>query len=462
MEVRMPVVTDSRILRAVPGGTRIGDAKYGAKCDVLAQDPPAPAVADSLQIRLVNVAGQPVGWISADAVDTTNNAVSGSLNRNEFADYCVFFEKDCLFSSLYLMAVAELRTQVRAPSAPGNAASALHGPFALTLTDWQYGTKIPGYPFSYTDADIDDFTAQINVFGAMAQTAQKKITDLRGGAPAFDALYLTQVVGASVANSILANPNQNVASLIAAGSSTDLAKDGVDKNTVLQNYSSLLGINQGSGIIAKLDADMQTAINTVSPTIAQAGGSTASSAPQQPVPAQTGQTTSQKIAWGGVVSADFKTKVCQIASNLGCDPNHLMAAMAFESEETFSPSIVNPRSGATGLIQFMPGPKGSAVALGTTTAALAKMSAIDQLSFVEKYLQPYRNKMHSLSDVYMTILFPIAVGKPESFVLFSSPSLAFRENSGLDVNHDGAVTKGEAASLVQAKLDKGLGGARLG
>ncbi len=137
----MPVVKDSRNLRATPGGTPIGGAKYGAKCEVLGQDPGAPAAANSLQIRLVNVAGQPVGWISADAVDLTKDAISGSLNRNEFADYCVFFEEKCLFSSLYLMTVAELRTQVRVPEAPGNAAPALHGPFALTLADWQYGTR---------------------------------------------------------------------------------------------------------------------------------------------------------------------------------------------------------------------------------------------------------------------------------------------------------------------------------
>jgi hypothetical protein len=456
MEAHMAVVTDSRILRASPGGTRIGAAKYGAKCDVLGQDPTAPAPADSLQIRLVNVAGQPVGWVSADAVDTTKDALTGSLNRDEFADYCVFFEEKFLFSSLYLMAVAELRTQVRVPSAPGNAASALHGPFALTLADWQYGTKIPGYPFSYTDADIDDFTAQIDIFGAMAQTAQKKITDLRGGAPAFDALYLTQVIGASAANSVLANPNQNVANLIAAANPTDLANDGVDKNTVLQTYSSFLGINQGSGIIAKLDADMQNAINGVLPTITRAGGSTVSSASQQPV---SGQPTDQKIAWGGVVSADFKARVSQICAGLGCDPNFLMAAMAFESVETFSPSIVNPISGATGLIQFMPK---TAEGLGTTTSALKMMTALGQLDFVQKYLQPFKNKMRSLSDVYMTILFPPGVGKTESFVLFSRPSIQYQQNQSLDVNRDGVITKGEAASLVQAKLDKGLGGARLG
>jgi hypothetical protein len=56
----------------------------------------------------------------------------------------------------------------------------------------------------------------------------------------------------------------------------------------------------------------------------------------------------------------------------------------------------------------------------------------------------------------MTILFPVAVGKPDSFVLFAKPSPAYDENSGLDVNDDFQITKGEAASKVQAMLDRGL------
>jgi hypothetical protein len=63
--------------------------------------------------------------------------------------------------------------------------------------------------------------------------------------------------------------------------------------------------------------------------------------------------------------------------------------------------------------------------------------------------------MRMLSDVYMTILFPAAVAKPESFVLFKAPSRRCEQNAGLDVNHDGQVTKGESASKVQTKLAKG-------
>jgi hypothetical protein len=161
-----------------------------------------------------------------------------------------------------------------------------------------------------------------------------------------------------------------------------------------------------------------------------------------------------EVAWGKKVSGPFKTKVIKISNDLGCDPSHLMAAMAFETGETFSPRIKNKQSGATGLIQFMaPTAKG----LGTTLDKLAAMSDVDQLDFVKKHLAPFKNRMSTVSDVYMTILFPRAVGKPEAFVLFKSPTRAFKQNKGLDANpKDGQVTKAEAAAKVHAKLVRGL------
>ncbi len=159
------------------------------------------------------------------------------------------------------------------------------------------------------------------------------------------------------------------------------------------------------------------------------------------------------IAWGRKVSTAFKEEVIILAAGLECDPSHLMAAMAFETGETFKPWKRNPASGATGLIQFLPR---TAKALRTTTDALAAMTAEDQLYFVGQYFRPFAGRMRTLSDVYMAILWPRAVGKPDATVLFAAPSTTFEQNKGLDVNRDGAVTKGEAASKVQRMLDKGL------
>jgi hypothetical protein len=160
-----------------------------------------------------------------------------------------------------------------------------------------------------------------------------------------------------------------------------------------------------------------------------------------------------KIAWGAKVGEPFKKRVVEVCTGLGCDPSFLMAAMAFETGERFTADVVNSTSGATGLIQFMPS---TAKALGTTTAKLAKMTAVEQLDVVEAYFAPFKSRLGTLSDVYMAILWPAAVGRPESHELFSRPSAAYKQNSGLDVNKDGIVTKAEAAAKVFAKLTKGM------
>jgi hypothetical protein len=163
-----------------------------------------------------------------------------------------------------------------------------------------------------------------------------------------------------------------------------------------------------------------------------------------------------KMAWGAKVSATFRARVAWIAATLALDVNWIMACIAWESGESFSPSKKNMAgSGATGLIQFMPS---TAADLGTTTAALAKMTAEDQLNYVYKYFRlmiKQHGPIKSIEDCYMAILWPAAVGKPITFQLFKS-QVQYRQNSGLDTNKDGVITKYEAASHVREKLAKGM------
>ncbi len=159
------------------------------------------------------------------------------------------------------------------------------------------------------------------------------------------------------------------------------------------------------------------------------------------------------IAWGRNVSAEFRNRILEISADLGTEPSHLMAAIAFETGKTFSPSIRNKASGATGLIQFMPS---TATSLGTSTDELAGMSAEAQLDLVARYFQPNRGKLRTLADVYMAILWPAAVGKPADYVLFAKPGVAYQQNAGLDRNQDGKVTKTDAERQVRRLLAEGL------
>ena len=162
------------------------------------------------------------------------------------------------------------------------------------------------------------------------------------------------------------------------------------------------------------------------------------------------------LAWGKKLTGEERRLVRVMCARLGVEPDFMMAAMAFETGETFSPSVRNPVSSATGLIQFM---ASTAKALGTSVEALAGMTFAEQLVWVEKYFTPWKGRLVSLEDVYMAILWPAAVGKPLDYVLFakadSKRRRAYLANAGLDVNYDGKITKAEAAGKVRAKLVKG-------
>lgn len=161
------------------------------------------------------------------------------------------------------------------------------------------------------------------------------------------------------------------------------------------------------------------------------------------------------LAFGARVSPAFRTRVYELVRNLGWTNEHadwLMACMAFETGETFSPSVRNPSSTATGLIQFM---AATARQLGTTTTKLAAMSAVQQLAYVEAYLRPYARRIRSLEDMYLAILWPRGIGQALSWVLWYSGTQAYAVNRGLDRNRDRKVTKHEATQKVRDLLAKG-------
>ena len=83
----------------------------------------------------------------------------------------------------------------------------------------------------------------------------------------------------------------------------------------------------------------------------------------------------------------FAQKIKQVAANINADPIDLATLISFETAGTFSPSIRGPvvkgRGRAVGLIQFM---SSTAAELGTTSEALAQMSQVEQMDYVERYL----------------------------------------------------------------------------
>lgn len=158
---------------------------------------------------------------------------------------------------------------------------------------------------------------------------------------------------------------------------------------------------------------------------------------------------------------DFLREVRSVADSLNkIDPNSLMAVM--NSESGLNHKAVNPKGGATGLIQFMPD---TAVGLGTTTAELKAMTNVQQLAYVKKYFENV-NKANAKKgippiktyyDLYTATFYPAMVGKPDSYVIGSerSPEYAKKvasQNPAIDLGKKGYITHGDFKTWIKSRM----------
>ena len=151
------------------------------------------------------------------------------------------------------------------------------------------------------------------------------------------------------------------------------------------------------------------------------------------------------------ITIPFQNKVKEVAQRLEVNPSWLMAMMHFETAGTFSAQITN-QLGYTGLIQF-----GVATAreLGTTTAQLRLMSEVEQMEYVYKYFLRYKSKIKNYVDMYLAVIFPVALGKSSDFVIQTSSISAekFRNaNPIFDLNKDGEVTVAEIEKQMISRI----------
>ncbi len=169
----------------------------------------------------------------------------------------------------------------------------------------------------------------------------------------------------------------------------------------------------------------------------------------------TGDANALKNRWSRInpsLSLEFYDKVIQIANRLNFSADDLMALMNSESglDHTKENSI-----GATGLIQFMPQ---TAVSLGTTTEELKSMSAVDQLDYVESYIaNAKRAAGYQSSDrigpgtLYALVWLPAYANREILAERQNDPREYYAQNSGLDVNGDGVISKADLAQRIENK-----------
>ena len=83
------------------------------------------------------------------------------------------------------------------------------------------------------------------------------------------------------------------------------------------------------------------------------------------------------------------------------------------------------------------------------------MTAVDQLDWVEYYLSNNgKGKMKTVYDVYLAVFAPAYLGKPDSQILYKSPTVQYAANVGMDKNRDGCITVGDVKAIIGKHVPK--------
>ncbi len=163
-----------------------------------------------------------------------------------------------------------------------------------------------------------------------------------------------------------------------------------------------------------------------------------------------------KNKWSSKIDLEdaFYEKVIKISKDIKCSPEDLMALMSSESAGTFNPAEWNHAGNrAVGLIQFT---DIAAKSINTTLEELEKMSALEQLDYVKKYLIYAKTKVakfdksHELSagDLYAITYLPAYAKKNILASKKNDPNEFYAKNRILDIDNDGKITKEDLSQQI--------------
>jgi hypothetical protein len=167
----------------------------------------------------------------------------------------------------------------------------------------------------------------------------------------------------------------------------------------------------------------------------------------------------------------FYTKLIQMSSELGLNPEDVLAMMEIESGlNPHVSSKMSEKVGTAGLTQLIPSVRRQVGFTGTRDEFMA-LSGEDQLPYIKRYfekmVQQNGGPFKSAAQMYVANLWPIALSyprvranDPNAIVISSHPApggkvpidfeiKAYYGNKGLDVDNDGNITLGDLSKVIQ-------------
>ena len=246
----MAIMMRTRTLRESPGGPITAvEALEGVRVVVLKTE-------DGWGNIRLEASGEE-GWVSEDAIDKDATEL-GSLGREDVAWECVDMAYTLGPNAFYLMAVAQLRSNVSGARLPGTDCV---GPFGFSPKEWTANVGKLDFKMMADPPEITRWRPQVWLSAIMAVTRQEALAKALNRQPSMAELLLGQILGEQAAVAAIQTPTTSREQLLALAE-RDAATSGIDPANLAGRDLSLLG-DDGKACLTSIEAKLGLALDAI-------------------------------------------------------------------------------------------------------------------------------------------------------------------------------------------------------
>lgn len=263
----MAILIEDRTLRDKPVGGAAGASlgilvKQGARVEVVSEAPPK-----FIEIKAVDLPGQPVGWVSAKAVDKTATDIP-PIGNDEIAMTVATHSEIFGVNAHFLLTYAHMRSAFK----PGKMANGVEqGPFGLSPAEWVFYGNRADLGTEFPAAALEEWRSQSVVSALRLMMVQNILTEKLGRQPNSVDLTLALACGPIPAAAALKTPTQKIADVLKPASADSPDWAGVDIANITTRFTDVAGEKTVDECIAAISTKLQASLDETRKMIAASG-----------------------------------------------------------------------------------------------------------------------------------------------------------------------------------------------
>ncbi|CDX15176.1 conserved hypothetical protein [Mesorhizobium sp. ORS 3324] len=242
----MAVMIESRTLHGKPEGGLAGPslgilAQEGAKVQVLSEILPR-----FVEIKVLDMDGQPVGWVTEDAVDKKAGELP-PIDGANLAGVVLTHAETFGVNGHFPLAYAHMRSGFSPTALAGGG----QGPFDLTPVEWAYYGARPDLGVEFPEEALTEWRSQSLVSAVRLMLVQNMLTSAMPRAPTWAEVALALMCGPDAVAAAIKAPERKVVEAVAADAA------GVDVANIAARFSEFVDGQTAAGAVEKIAAKLQ-------------------------------------------------------------------------------------------------------------------------------------------------------------------------------------------------------------